>query len=139
MPNNSRKDEGNAAGLTQGQITALERFSRALSAIAEKTGLPSGRDKSGTSSRLSIDQIRTLLYVAANPLSTVGEIGRGTGQNPSSTSRQLLDLGIRNRNLGPGWGFIEPEAHETDLRSKRYQLTDKGRELALSVIALIGK
>lgn len=68
-----------------------------------------------------------LLHVAANPLQSVTDIGKSMGQPSSTTSRQLLDLGLKDRNLRDGFGLVEPVADPIDMRIKRYRLTEKGR------------
>jgi DNA-binding MarR family transcriptional regulator len=101
----------------------LECLAQALGCITEITG-----------SRVAVEAVKVLLHVASNPPLTVTDIAKATGQPLNTASRQLLDLGTKNRNLQPGWGLIEPVQDAADLRSRSYRLTEKGQELVARIL-----
>jgi len=72
--------------------------------------------------------LRTFLAVGIQEGQGVTEIAERLGAANATISRQLLDLGIRNRKLEDGFGLVEPRVDRSDLRKRSYYLTDKGRD-----------
>jgi DNA-binding MarR family transcriptional regulator len=76
----------------------------------------------------------TFLLVALNEGKSMREY-RNIARVPESTmSRHLLDLGDRNRQMGPGLGLIERRRVPTNLRANKYTLTPKGRTLLSKLV-----
>lgn len=73
--------------------------------------------------------VQAFLTVALNEGKTLTEIAEVLGTNVSTASRQLLDLGERNRKREPGYMLIEVQSDPMNLRINRYALTPKGRLL----------
>jgi hypothetical protein len=48
-------------------------------------------------------------------------------------SRNLLDIGERNRHMEEGFGLVAARNNPMNLREKEYFLTDKGRALLHSI------
>ena len=67
--------------------------------------------------------------VAMHEGKTLTEIAEVLGTNISTASRQLLDLGERNRKMEPGYMLIDRKVDPMNLRVNRYTLTPKGRLL----------
>lgn len=105
----------------------IDRLSRCLAVLEEATRRYQEEGGNHLPSRITLDMVGILLHVAANPLQSVTDIGKSMGQPSSTTSRQLLDLGLKDRNLRDGFGLVEPVADPIDMRIKRYRLTEKGR------------
>lgn len=82
-----------------------------------------------THDQLSLMTLRTFLEVAHSEGSSVSELSESMGVPLSTTSRQLLDLGLRNRKKEEGHGLVESRITMGDLRRKEYYLTDRGRKL----------
>lgn len=74
-------------------------------------------------------QLQAFIEVATNEGLTLTELADRLGTNVSTASRQLLDLGERNRKMEPGYGLVHRETDPMNLRVNRYTLTPKGRLL----------
>jgi DNA-binding MarR family transcriptional regulator len=82
---------------------------------------------------ITLHTLETFLAVAEDEGLTVTEYARKLQTSLNTVSRQLLDLGIRNRKKEPGWNLVEPTRDPMNLRSKPYRLTPKGRALASKI------
>lgn len=117
-------------GSSAALATKLDRLSRCLSVLEVATRrAPPGEGQQELPSRITLDMVRVLLFVASNPLQSVRDIAASMGQPLSTTSRQLLDLGPKDRHLREGFGMVEAVADPIDMRIKRYRVTEKGREI----------
>lgn len=74
--------------------------------------------------------VQAFLAVRLNEGQTLTDIAEHLGTNISTASRQLLDLGERNRKGEPGYGLVDRKVDPMNLRVNRYSLTPKGRLLA---------
>ena len=83
---------------------------------------------------ISIQQVHTLILVALHEGSSVTEIARMSGFKLPTVSRNLLDLGMRNRKREPGYGLVETEVDPMELRKKSVTLTPKGREVIRQIV-----
>jgi DNA-binding MarR family transcriptional regulator len=81
--------------------------------------------------------VRAFLTVGLNEGKTLSEIAEILGTNISTASRQLLDLGDRNRKMEPGYELINRQADPMNLRVNRYTLTPKGRHLFKELAAIV--
>lgn len=86
---------------------------------------------------MSIQVVHTLVLVALHEGSSLVEIGRISGFKMATISRNLLDLGTRNRNREPGFGLVETQTDPMELRKKKVTLTPKGRELLRQVLDIM--
>lgn len=73
--------------------------------------------------------VQAFLAVALNEGQTLTELAEHLGTNISTASRQLLDLGERNRKMEPGYNLVDRKVDPMNLRVNRYSLTPKGRLL----------
>lgn len=73
--------------------------------------------------------VQAFLAVGLNEGQTLTELAEHLGTNISTASRQLLDLGERNRKMEPGYNLVDRRADPMNLRVNRYSLTPKGRLL----------
>lgn len=78
---------------------------------------------------MTIQAAHTLLLVATNPGSSVSELSNISGYKLTTISRNLLDLGARNRKKEPGLGLVFAEVDPNELRKKLVSLTPKGKAL----------
>ena len=78
---------------------------------------------------MPVGMAQTFILVALNEGLSMREYRDMAGVPQSTMSRQLLDLGERNRQMGPGLGLIERRQVPTNLRANEYMLTPKGRTL----------
>jgi DNA-binding MarR family transcriptional regulator len=51
----------------------------------------------------------------------------------STMSRNLLDMGDRNRHMEKGFGLVTSRNKPMNLREKEYFLTDKGRAVIFQI------
>jgi hypothetical protein len=80
-----------------------------------------------------IAYIRAFGLVARKEGLTVAEYASQAGITPTVMTRNLLDLGDRNRQREEGLGLIVQERDPYDLRKHRARLTPKGRKLSHDV------
>jgi DNA-binding MarR family transcriptional regulator len=78
-------------------------------------------------------QIQAFLLVAEHEGLSVGEYAAKAGASASSMSRNLLDMGERDRHGDEGAGLIEGRENVLNRREKVYHLTPKGRALLASL------
>lgn len=77
--------------------------------------------------------IQAFLLVAEKEGLSVGEYARRANLSPTTMSRNLLDMGERDRNYEDGAGLIESRENILNRREKLYSLTPKGRALLASI------
>lgn len=100
-------------------------------------------DKAIRQCRMAIDplvptqMVQAFLTVAANEGCTLTEIADRLETNLSTASRQLLDLGDRNRKMQEGYKLIDRETDPMNLRVNRYTLTRKGRMLIDQLVEIM--
>lgn len=73
--------------------------------------------------------VQAFLAVSLNEGQSLGELAERLGTSISTASRQLLDLGERNRKKEPGYGLVDRKIDPMNLRVNRYTLSPKGRLL----------
>ena len=78
--------------------------------------------------------IQAFLLVAQKEGLSVGEYAKRAGLSPTTMSRNLLDMGERDRNYEEGAGLVEGKENVLNRREKLYSLTPKGRALLASII-----
>lgn len=83
--------------------------------------------RAGIDPTVPIQVVQTFLVVAVNEGTTLTDIASTSGANLSTVSRHTIDLGERNRRMGPGYGLIESRTDPMSLRTKNYSLSQKGR------------
>jgi hypothetical protein len=77
--------------------------------------------------------IEAFLLVALQEGLSVSEYAERAGISMSTMSRNLLDVGDRNRHMEEGYGLVTGRHNPMNLREKEYFLTDKGRALVHKV------
>lgn len=112
--------------IEEDDLTAVKRLERALRQV-----------------RTSIDPlvptqvVQAFLAVAANEGKTLTELAEVLGTNLSTASRQLLDLGDRNRKMEQGYMLVDRQVDPMNLRINRYTLTPKGRLLIKELASIM--
>lgn len=81
--------------------------------------------------------VQAFLAVGLNEGQTLTDLAELLGTNISTASRQLLDLGERNRKMEPGYGLVDRKVDPMNLRVNRYTLTPKGRLLIRELAAIM--
>ena len=75
-----------------------------------------------------------LLVVAMKPGVNGSEMSTALGMQRPTVSRVLLELGRRSRPGGPGYGLIEADRANEDLRKVNHQLTPEGQKLIKRIV-----
>lgn len=88
----------------------------------------------GIAAHMPVGQIMALLLVAVHENKPMKDLAAIADTNISTISRQLIDLGARNRRMEPGYGLIEQRQNPMNLRENRYSLTLKGNHLIKGVL-----
>ena len=70
--------------------------------------------------------VQALLLVAEEEGLSVNEYARRANMSMSTMSRNLLDIGERNRRMEEGFGLVQARNNPMNLREKEYYLTDVG-------------
>lgn len=78
-------------------------------------------------------QIQTFLLVAADEGKSVADYAKKAGLSPTTMSRNLLDMGERDRNGEEGAGLVKGSDNLMNRRERVYHLTPKGRALLASI------
>jgi DNA-binding MarR family transcriptional regulator len=78
-------------------------------------------------------QIQAVLLVAEHEGLSVSDYASKAGVSPTTMSRNLLDVGERDRHYAEGLGLIEGRDNLMNRREKVYHLTPKGRGLLASL------
>jgi DNA-binding MarR family transcriptional regulator len=86
---------------------------------------------------MSIQVVHTLTLVALHEGLSLVELGRISGFKMATISRNILDLGLRNRKREPGYGLVESVVDPMELRKKQITLTPKGRELVRHILDIM--
>lgn len=81
-------------------------------------------------STMPLQYVTAFLLVAHEEGLGVGDYAERAGVSVSVMSRHLLDIGVRDRHGGEGFGLVEYRAKPMNLRKHEYRLTDQGRALA---------
>lgn len=77
--------------------------------------------------------IQAYLLVCEKEGLSVGEYAKRAGLSPTTMSRNLLDMGERDRNYEEGAGLVQGVENVLNRREKLYHLTPKGRALLASI------
>src|SRR5512139_124364 len=73
--------------------------------------------------------VLTFMMVALDEGKAIGEYAVKSGVSPSVMSRHVLDIGMRQRNMEPGFDLVMTKPNIHNLREHSVWLTDKGRAL----------
>src|SRR5512139_539597 len=73
--------------------------------------------------------VLTFMMVALDEGKSIGEYAVKSGVSPSVMSRHVLDIGMRQRNMEPGFDLVTTKPNIHNLREHSVWLTDKGRAL----------
>lgn len=88
----------------------------------------------GISLHMPIGQLMAFLVVALNEGKSMKELTKIANSNISTMSRQLIDLGQRNRRMEPGYMLIEQRQNPMNLRENQYSVTLKGNHLLKGIL-----
>jgi DNA-binding MarR family transcriptional regulator len=78
-------------------------------------------------------QIQTFLLVAEKEGLSVADYAKKADMSPTTMSRNLLDMGERDRHNEEGAGLVEGRKNILNRREMVYHLTPKGRALLASI------
>lgn len=87
---------------------------------------------------MPLQYVFAFLLVALDEGKTVGEYAIKAGVSPSVMSRHIMDIGIRNRKMQPGFELVVTKQNVVNLREHTVHLTDKGRALFRKLARHIG-
>jgi DNA-binding MarR family transcriptional regulator len=83
---------------------------------------------------MPLQQARAFLLVASNEGLGVQEYAQLANVSQSVMTRNLLDLGARNRKREPGFGLLVSRMDPMDMRKHQTPLTDQGQRLVKRVV-----
>lgn len=81
--------------------------------------------------------IKAAILVAIEEGLGVSDYAERAGASPTVMTRNLLDIGDRNRQRGEGLGLITQERDPWDLRKHRAKMTPKGATLLRNVLTAL--
>jgi hypothetical protein len=122
----------NSLELTDRQMTRLGGLHQLLSALVD--GLRARGHKSPP-----VSLIYAFWAVCLEEGLSVDEYAKRTEIPQVTMSRNLLDLGERNRKMEPGLGLVMSRPGQFDSRRHEYMLTERGRLLRDKVTLLLEK
>jgi DNA-binding MarR family transcriptional regulator len=82
-------------------------------------------------------QIQAFLLVAEKEGMSVADYAKKASISPTTMSRNLLDMGERDRRNEDGAGLVEGRDNILNRRERVYHLTPKGRALLASITARV--
>jgi len=82
---------------------------------------------------MPLRHVQAYLLVAQKEGQTVTELAKKADMPVTTMSRNLLDMGERNRYFEEGAGLVEGEDNPLNRRERLYTLTHKGRALLASI------
>lgn len=88
----------------------------------------------GISLHMPVGQLMAFLVVALNEGKPMKDLAKIADSNISTMSRQLIDLGQRNRRMEPGYMLIEQRQNPMNLRENQYSVTLKGNHLLKGIL-----
>ena len=88
---------------------------------------------------ISVESIKTLLYIALNENKSVNDYARMAGVGGGPMSRRIGDLGELDRNLNQGLQMVESRPDPLDRRLTLVRLTHQGRAFVGRVAAAVGQ
>lgn len=118
---------GIATMLSEGERAALRRLEKAIRLM-----------RTAIDPHVPTQVAQAFLAVAMNEGLTLTEYANILGTNISTASRQMLDLGERNRKLEPGYMLVDRKVDPMNLRVNRYTLTGRGRLLLVELVETMG-
>lgn len=86
---------------------------------------------------MSIQVVHTLMLVSLHEGASVTEIAKMAGFKLSTVSRNILDLGLKDRRREQGLGLVETKVDPMELRKKQVGITPKGMALLRQVIDIM--
>lgn len=106
---------------------ALKRLERALREL-----------RTAIAPNVPTQVVQAFLAVALNEGKSLTDYASMLDTNVSTASRQMLDLGERNRKGEKGYMLVDRQVDSANLRVNRYFLTSKGRLLLTSLLETLG-
>jgi DNA-binding MarR family transcriptional regulator len=85
------------------------------------------------SGTLPARSLQAFLLVAEKEGDSVQDYAQRAEMSASTMSRNLLDIGERNRYNHPGHGLVIGRDHLANRRLREYHLTEKGRALIKTI------
>ncbi|TFU06181.1 hypothetical protein EUV02_03985 [Polymorphobacter arshaanensis] len=86
---------------------------------------------------LPLQVAHTFVMVARNEGKNLTEITELMSSKVSTVSRHLLDLGDYTRKMEPGYGLVESKTAPTNLRTKQFYLTSRGKLVARELATIL--
>lgn len=88
----------------------------------------------GIAAHMPVSQIMAFLLVVLHENKPLKDLAHLADSNISTMSRQMIDLGTRNRRMEPGYMLIDQRQNPLNLRENQYILTLKGNHLVKSLL-----
>ena len=117
-------------GLSRGVALGEQERNAAASLFSALQGFTAIRDT------MPLQYVMSFLLVALDEGQSVNEYARRAGVGTTVMSRHLLDIGVRNRHMEPGFGLVDYRPNPMELRKHEYFLTPKGRALAHRILSM---
>jgi DNA-binding MarR family transcriptional regulator len=87
--------------------------------------------------RIPLRCVQAFLAVALRPGQSVGDYARACRLSTSTMSRNLLDIGERNRTGEEGYGLVRGRENPNNRRECEYYLTERGTTFLTKVLTLL--
>jgi DNA-binding MarR family transcriptional regulator len=88
---------------------------------------------------MPLQYVTAFLLVAYEEGLGVGDYAERAETSISVMSRHLLDIGLRDRHMKPGFDLVTYRANPMELRKHEYMLTDRGHALVHKILRAWGK
>jgi DNA-binding MarR family transcriptional regulator len=109
-------------GLPDDEVKLMSAFYQALEPFAQiRHDMP-------------MQYVKSFMLVCMEPGLSVIDYANRAGVSQTVMSRHLLDIGDRNRYMGPGFGLITKRQDPMNLRRQEVHLTEKGKQVAHKMV-----
>lgn len=88
----------------------------------------------GIALHMPVGQAMSFLAIALHEGKTLTEMARLSDMQLSTMSRQVIDLGDRNRRMEDGYKLIERRQNPMNLRENQYSLSPRGGQLIKALL-----
>lgn len=88
--------------------------------------------------QMPIQQAMALILVALHEGKSLRELTDLMGCKMPTLSRQMIDLGIRNRRMEPGYQLVESRQDPLEYRKNQYTLTVRGKHVIKAMLKALG-
>jgi DNA-binding MarR family transcriptional regulator len=93
----------------------------------------------GVSAQMPVGQAMALMLVALHEGKSLRELAELADTKMPTMSRQLIDLGLRNRRMEPGYMLVEQKQNPLSMRENQYFMSLKGKHLLKDVFKALNR